>query len=51
MVREGRQISFDVIANVRKLVDPDDPKRYFSQRMRGVYQFCFSQKGCSKVPN
>ncbi|CAI2355672.1 unnamed protein product [Caenorhabditis sp. 36 PRJEB53466] len=29
VVREGRQISFDVIANVRKLVDPDDPKRTY----------------------
>uniref|UniRef100_A0A8R1DPM8 Uncharacterized protein n=1 Tax=Caenorhabditis japonica TaxID=281687 RepID=A0A8R1DPM8_CAEJA len=29
VIREGRQISFDVIANVRKLVDPDDPKRTY----------------------
>ncbi|CAL2052564.1 unnamed protein product [Caenorhabditis brenneri] len=35
VVREGRQISFDVIANVRKLVDPDDPKRtYFEVTVR-----------------
>lgn len=26
MVRDGRQISFDVIANIRKVVDRDDPK-------------------------
>ncbi|UMM38938.1 hypothetical protein L5515_016197 [Caenorhabditis briggsae] len=29
VVRDGRQISFDVIANARKLVDPDDPKRTY----------------------
>ncbi|CCD61773.1 WaRThog (hedgehog-like family) [Caenorhabditis elegans] len=35
VVRDNRQISFDVIANVRKLVDPDDPKRtYFEVTVR-----------------
>ncbi|CAB3400806.1 unnamed protein product [Caenorhabditis bovis] len=29
VVRDGRQISFDVIANVRRLIDPDDPKRTY----------------------
>ncbi|CAD6187308.1 unnamed protein product [Caenorhabditis auriculariae] len=29
VIRDGRQISFDVIANVRHLIDPDDPKRAY----------------------